>query len=526
MSIAHAMQIVGIRDKHLWDIKLVFLERDISIDTSRTKRQFLTREDFANRVDLCYMDYKMNVAILGRQPALGIAELESVFGANSIKIISNQAVTIKVDLFNIQKFGGIPKAGIIVDELSKSDWHKVSQKVVQYYFSKWSAYEGKITLGISVYGFAIDARDVQKTGIILKQKLKKCGVSLRLIPNHSPNLNSAVSHHNKLGLSANKVELLIVCTSDGKVLIAESTGSQNITAYANRDQMRPKRDAFVGMLPPKLAQIMINLAVGDPSTSISSRRLHAGSTKGPGALLKSGSRCLEKTDMQVSSALRATDATSIHGTLEPKSDPTPGLESDLARSSALNEDASSGELERLRVLDPFCGTGVILQEAVLMGCSVYGTDLSEKMVRYSRDNINWLADSHHIKFDWFLRVGDAMTTKWQQPIDAVVSEAYLGQPFSAPPSPAKLQDVVQNCNHIISEFLKNLAGQIESGVPICIAIPAWRSVDGNFTHLPLISTIARLGYRPHEFTNVSQNDLLYYRENQLVARELLVLTKI
>jgi tRNA G10 N-methylase Trm11 len=389
----------------------------------------------------------MHVAILGRQPAIGTAELERVFGASSIKVISDQTVTVDSDHFDVQKFGGIPKAGVIIDELPRSDWHKVSQKVVQYYSSKWSAFEGKITLGISVYGFDIDAREVQKTGIILKQKLKKSGVSLRLIPNPKPDLNTAISHHNKLGLSPNKVELLIVRASDGSVIIAESTGSQNITAYANRDQMRPKRDAFVGMLPPKLAQIMINMAIGN-------------------------------------------------------------------------------NLDKPMILDPFCGTGVILQEAVLMGHSVYGSDLSEKMVRYSRDNLNWLADSHHVKFDWFLSVGDAMTTKWQQPIDAVVSEVYLGQPFSAPPSPVKLAEVVKNCNHIITEFLKNLSVQIQPGTQLCIAVPAWRDAKDNFTHLPFISTIARLGYKPFEFTNVSQTDLLYYRENQVVARELLVLTRV
>jgi hypothetical protein len=118
-----------------------------------------------------------------------------------------------------------------------------------------------------------------------------------------------------------------------------------------------------------------------------------------------------------------------------------------------------------------------------------------------------------------------MTTKWQQPINAVVGETYLGQPFSAPPSPTKLAEVVKNCNHIITEFLINLRPQIEPGTPICIAVPAWRDKDGHFTHLPLVSTIARYGYKPHEFTNISQNDLLYYRENQVVARELLVLTK-
>ena len=71
----------------------------------------------------------------------------------------------------------------------------------------------------------------------------------------------------------------------------------------------------------------------DTSTSISSRRLHAGSTKGPDALLNSGPRCLEKTDMQVSSKQQSCSTITSSVTLEPKSDPTPGLESDLARSS-------------------------------------------------------------------------------------------------------------------------------------------------------------------------------------------------
>lgn len=391
----------------------------------------------------------MYIAILGRQPELGTAELERVFGGKAIKPVSPQTVTIESDVFDIQRFGGVPKAGKVITELPRGDWHQISQKIVQYYANEWSNREGKITLGISVYDINVTAREVQKIGIILKQKLKKADVSLRLVPNTDPALNTAVSHHNKLGLSANKVELLIVGVADGKTIIAESTGAQNITAYARRDQERPKRDAFVGMLPPKLAQIMLNLAIGDNSTGA-----------------------------------------------------------------------------KIRVLDPFCGTGVILQEALLMGYSAYGTDLSEKMVSYSHDNLDWLANKYRTEFDYKLSAGDAMTAKWQQPINAVVCETYLGQPFSAPPSPAKLEEVVKNCNHIITEFLKNVGSQIQPGTPVCLAVPSWRDIHGGFTHLPLISTIARYGYKPHEFMNVSQNDMLYYRENQVVARELLVLTKV
>lgn len=391
----------------------------------------------------------MHIAILGRQPELGIAELERVFGGNAVKPVSPQTVTIDSDDFDVQNFGGVPKAGKIVTTLPRTDWHQISQKVIQYYINEWASFEGKITLGISVYDLNITAREVQKIGITLKQKLRKADVSLRLIPNNEPSLNTAVSHHNKLGLSANKVELLIVGLNDGKTIVAESTGAQNITAYAKRDQERPKRDAFVGMLPPKLAQIMLNLACG------------------------------------------------------------PGLSSKTPT-----------------ILDPFCGTGVILQESVLRGFSAYGTDLSEKMVSYTHDNLEWLANGHRTKYDYKLSAGDATSISWKQPIDAVVCESYLGQPFSAPPSPSKLIEVRDNCNHIISEFLSNLSAQIESGTPVCVAVPAWRDKTGRFTHLPLIETVGRLGYKRHEFTNVSQNDLLYYRENQVVARELLVLTKV
>jgi len=394
---------------------------------------------------------------------LGVAELERKFGGNNVSLVNATSALIKTDQLNVSDLGGALKAGLVLDSFSSRSWQDVSQKVVRLMLDRFSKHEGKITLGISEYGSNISPRDVQKIGITLKQRLKNSSASLRLIPNQDSALSSATSHHNKLGLSDNKVEILIVSGKNGKTYVALSVGAQNITAYAKRDQGRPKRDAFVGMLPPKLAQIIINLAVGDNIT------------------------------------------------LSPFKDET---------------DGSVDDTKQPVILDPFCGTGVILQEAALMGYSVYGTDLAEKMIRYTRDNLNWLEDTLRHKVDWYLHEGDAMNTKWRQPIAAIAAEGYLGQPFSAPPSPAKLNEVRDNCDHIISTFLKNLSGQIPSGTPVCLAVPAWKKTDGTFTHLPLIDTIAKLGFKPYEFHNASARDLLYYREDQVVARELLVLTKI
>ncbi len=386
----------------------------------------------------------MYIAILGRQPALSLAELERVYGSSNVTPFSPTAAVVVGDDFSIERLGGTLKAGRVVAELS-GDWRKISERIVSEYTKAWARHEGKITLGISVYGFDVLPRDVQRPGIMLKSVLKKSGVSLRLIPNNETAHNTAVSHHNKLGLSPNKVELIITRGKDGKTIIAESVGAQNITALARRDQGRPKRDAFVGMLPPKLAQIMINLAAPQ----------------------------------------------------------------------------SNG-----RILDPFCGTGVVLQEALLMGYRAHGTDLSDKMVDYSKANLDWLTATHHLPpIAYQIAQGDAMTTQWQQPIDAVVCEGYLGQPFSAPPSPAKLVEVRRNCDHIMGSFLRNTAPQLASGTPLCIAVPAWRDLKGGITHLTFVNKLGELGFVRHQFQHVDQQDLIYFREDQVVARELLVLIK-
>ena len=421
----------------------------------------------------------MYIAILGRQPEIGIAELERVF--DDVRWFSDQSAVINTAAMDIERLGGTLKAGRIVAELPRGDWRRASMQLVKAYTSAWTGNDSKLTLGLSAYGFNVTSREVQKTGIILKAKLKEKGVSLRIIPNAEPALNTAASHHNKLGLSSNKVELIIVRNKNGKIIIAESIGAQNITALARRDQERPKRDAFVGMLPPKLAQIMINLAVGPTSSRF-------------GNLSSADLPPLER-QRTTQEADETVDETSDHGS-------------------------------KLTILDPFCGTGVLLQEALLLGYNAYGTDLADKMIDYTQTNLEWIKTISRVNGTFNVHQGDAMTTKWQQPIGAVACEGYLGQPFSAPPSPSKLVEVRGNCNHIMGSFLKNISGQLQSGTPLCVAVPAWRSTDGSFTHLPLTNNVEQFGFKRIELKNVRTTDLLYYREDQVVARELLLLTKI
>ncbi len=414
----------------------------------------------------------MKIAILGRLPDLSIAELESVFGSSKVNWFSENSALVESDYLNVEKLGGTIKAGNVIKTLHSKDFHKISQEIIRYYSHKWLGHVGKITLGISAYGVKTTPKDIQKIGLILKNILKKSNTSLRLIPNNELFLSSAVSHHNKLGLSDNKIELLIIAGSGIQIIIAESTGAQNISALAKRDQGRPKRDAFVGMLPPKLAQIMVNLATGPH---------------------------------------RHNDGISIKDGADTRQISLPS------------------KTESIRLLDPFCGTGVILQEAALMGNAVYGTDLSEKMIRYTRDNLNWLKDSRHISSDWYAHEGDAMTTKWQQPIDAVASETYLGQPFSKFPSLEKLKENQQNCGRILSNFLKNISSQLKSGTIMCLAVPEWRDEleDNRVATFGLtLDSSVHNRLLAISFKNTSNDSLVYYRPGQVVSRRLYVIVKI
>ena len=385
----------------------------------------------------------MFVAVLGRLPKLSIAELEAMFGKSHVRAVSRDIATIDTDNLSIDALGGSLKCGKIIHVIPANDrpsLEHASHWITHTYIHQLLAVGGKITLGISAYGFSTSPRQLQKIGLSLKSSMKRHSASLRLVPNTSTELSTATSHNNKLGLSPKKRELFIIKTDDGAIIIAESNGAQNITAYARRDRNRPRRDAFVGMLPPKLAQIMINVAVGN--------------------------------------AAKAT------------------------------------------ILDPFCGTGTVLQEALLKRYDVCGSDLSQKMIDYTTENLTWLQSKYHITGTVHsLEQADAMTHQWPkaQQLDAVVCETYLGQPFSAPPSPKKLHEVTGNCNHIITNFLRNIHSQLTPGTTLCIAVPAWRDAGRNLTHLPLIKDLETLGYI------LQQPPLIYSRSDQVVVREILLL---
>ena len=359
------------------------------------------------------------LAVLGRQPEISIAELEALF--RSVKKISNNLAVFEENTVkpNIDRLGGSLKIA-----------EKIVNKPLDFLRE---LPEGKITLGISDYSGYASKKTATIEALKLKKILVRHGRSVRVVENKEAILSTATSLHNGLcGKNERKIELIKVNNDWYKVIDV-----QDIDAYTKRDQARPARDAKVGMLPPKLAQILINLC----------------------GSLKAGSR----------------------------------------------------------ILDPFCGTGVVLQEALLMGYVAYGTDLSERMVEYSERNLK------HFGFEGYMvEVGDATSFRWSQPIDAVACEGYLGKPFSRMSTDMELKEQKIECKSIVLGFLKNILSQIESDTPVTIAVPAWLRENGIYERMDILDDINDMGYNVN---NKSREGLLYHRENQVVARDIIILRK-
>jgi len=392
-----------------------------------------------------------SIFILGRQPAIGRAELESLFGATHLMPIGDHAMGCDVapEEIDFNRIGGSMRLAKPLDIIETTRWPDVARAVgkkLPHSLDELPA-EGKLKLGISAYGFSLQPSDLLRTGLELKKICKKIGRSVRIVPNVEVELNSAQVIHNHLTGDLG-MELLFV--RDGNsTFVAQTLAVQDIDAYAARDQGRPKRDAFVGMLPPKLAQTIVNLGVGQTPPS--------------------------------------TDTV---------------------------------------VLDPFCGTGVVLQEALLMGYSAYGTDLEPRMVEYTDKNLEWLQTYNDKELGSVTtEVGDATEHKWSHSFSVVAGETYLGRPLSGWPNPEKLQEIIGTCNIILQKFLRNLADQTPSGTRLCLAMPAWAAPNGRIYHLSLLDSLEVMGYNRVSFSWAQEQEMVYHRPDQLVARELVVITR-
>lgn len=395
------------------------------------------------------------IFFLGHQPHLSIAELEAVFGPQTItrttKDYAILSLNQEISPNQIDLLGGTKSiAKIIKNEPLQLNPKKQSLSLITNYISEQNP--TKLKLGISIYRGKNSDRSNQKFIQDLLQNLRRSAqkdspeLNLRTIEPKSSSLSSAQIIHS--GLLKTKGLSLILIIDQEELILARTIQIQNLKKYTLRDYERPKANTKNGMLPPKLAQIMLNLS--------------------------------------------------------------------LAKQDQI-------------ILDPFCGSGTILQEALLAGLSAVGSDLNPKVISGAQKNLDWLGTKFKFAGNYSLSVEDATTAKWSS-FDLVVSELYLGDPLTKIPNQEEVSLITKKCNLIAKDFLKNIHPQLKSGQRLVLAFPCW-FIKEKVIKLPTVENLADLGYNQVKFKKTKQ-DLIYRRsknsggrQDQIVGRDIHVLTK-
>ena len=302
----------------------------------------------------------------------------------------------------------------------------------------------KIHFGFSLYDSSNkNYQDIQKIALEVKKQIRQ-EHKVRLVSSREPVLSSVIVTKNKLLNN----ELLIIKQND-HWLLGITRAVQDFAKYGQRDMDRPGRDSKSGMLPPKVAQMMMNIA----STS------------------------RQKT-----------------------------------------------------ILDPFCGSGTILQEAMLLGFkTIYGSDLTPKAVQDSKDNINWLQKEFGLSADTQIKQSDIrdLNKNFEQgSIDLIVTEPFMGDAriIRNKRNLQDLTDIKEELQYLYLKAFSQFKQILKPGGKIVFVFPIFNvkgetlaTLDKNLIHQIDFDLIPPKIKSDH----LSENgNIIYSRPEQMVQREI------
>lgn len=395
-----------------------------------------------------YMKYFF---VLGSNTALSVAELSAVMALKNPLLLATDFLVAENDQeiqleTLIKRLGGVIKVGRIEEEIKSGDDVKLLGAIKELARKKQlKNIGGKFNFGLSDYGKrTFNKKDL---GLKLKKYFVTEKISSRFVISQEKTLSSVVVAQNRL--LTRGIEIVLVSYGDN-ILVGETLAVQPFKDLSLRDYGRPVRDDLSGMLPPKLAQIMINLAQVMPDNAV--------------------------------------------------------------------------------IIDPFCGSGTILSEAIFLGYkNLFGSDISLKAVEDTRKNISWLKELYKIsdfKLKLFVKKVEFLSKFIKSgSIDAVITEPYLG------PQRGRLEFkmVINNLESLYTEALKEFKTVVKQGGRVVMIWPLYygeRPIAPGYEGFRILNMLP-LDLRTSEFIKKNQRDtIIYGRPGQKVYREVVVLERI
>ena len=188
--------------------------------------------------------------LLGREPEISLSEIEAVLSADAVRyeLLPTPGPYIRIETDHVldpsslmRRLGGTRSIGVVI--LREGDLTGTIMRHLR-------AHQPQKKILFSLHG---DGGTELARGV--KKALRREGLSARYI---EPKNTATILHNNLVALRG---DLTLI---SGEVYATAAI--QPIEEFSRRDFGRPGRDAKSGMLPPKLARILVNLS-GVPETA-------------------------------------------------------------------------------------------------------------------------------------------------------------------------------------------------------------------------------------------------------------------
>jgi tRNA G10 N-methylase Trm11 len=195
--------------------------------------------------------------LFGSHPELSLAEARAVLD-NKVDFVGGALGIVDQPGFDAaamqERLAGTVKLGEVVAEIEPSDIPSLASQIADQIEARPRA--DRVLFGLTLIGSPKDKARHKKLPIELKRALQERGRSVRWVTGDEGEISPAAVA--KLKLTTEGYDFVIALGK--KITLGLTTQVQNADRWSERDYGRPFRDAKTGMLPPKLARMMVNLS--------------------------------------------------------------------------------------------------------------------------------------------------------------------------------------------------------------------------------------------------------------------------
>jgi len=151
------------------------------------------------------------------------------------------------------------------------------------------------------------------------------------------------------------------------------------------------------------------------------------------------------------------------------------------------------------MLDPFCGVGTILLEALLSRAKVVGVDANPWCVKAAYENLEWLTREYSLEdADFRVLQGDVgrLAQKiGRETVDCIVTEPDLGPALRQVPTGPYAFKIIQKLEPMYFSFVEEAYRVLRKAGRLVLVTPYIITRSGQAVAMPISEKLERLGFR-------------------------------